>query len=149
MRVLLAIDEFSPSNEAVMEVKNRSWPANTTVLVLHVVEKFVPPAQALWFDGGGDPTSIKEQAKQNAEELVAAAAESLGNTGLRIERLVQFGDPAKVIVNVGKEWNADLIIIGSHRYTGLRRLLSGHVGRSVLSHAPCSIEVAHNKGVRR
>lgn len=42
VRVLLAIDESAASQEAVNEVSRRLWPADTTVRVLHVAEKFVP-----------------------------------------------------------------------------------------------------------
>jgi len=31
------------------------------------------------------------------------------------------GDPRPVIVDETKEWGADLIIVGSHSYTGLKR----------------------------
>ena len=40
------------------------------------------------------------------------------------------------------EWNADLIAIGTHGRTGLRRLLIGSVARNVLHHASASVLVA-------
>ncbi len=148
MRVLLAIDEFSASNEALQVMKERTWPADTTVRVLHVIEKYVPPVQALWYDGGGDPESVQKEVAGNAETLVTTAAQDLKNTGLVIETAVRFGGAAKTIVKEAKEWDANLIVIGSHCYTGLKRL-SGGVARFILSHAPCSVEVAHSKRFQR
>ena len=55
------------------------------------------------------------------------------------------GDPRTVIVDEAKEWSADLIVMGSHGYTGLKRLLLGSVAHSVVSHAPCSVEVVRVK----
>ena len=37
---------------------------------------------------------------------------------------------------------ADLVVLGSHGRTGLRRLLMGSVARNVLLHADCSVLVA-------
>ena len=41
---------------------------------------------------------------------------------------------------------ADLIIMGSHGHTGLRKFLLGSVAQHVISHAPCSVEVARARG---
>ena len=146
MRVVLAIDEFAPSSEAVQVVKAREWPVDTTVRVLHVIEKFVPPVQALWYDAGGDPERVKDEAIENANILVTAAAESLRTANLETETTVRFGNPAKTIVEEAREWQADLIVLGSHRYTGLKRVMSGGVGRAVVAHATCSVEIAHFTG---
>lgn len=53
MRILLALDQSSGSEAALLEVAGRFWAPSTTVRVLHVIEKFVPPAAELWYDGGG------------------------------------------------------------------------------------------------
>ena len=50
MKILLAVTESASSESAVEEIRTRHWPPGTTVRVLHLVEKFVPPAQQLWYD---------------------------------------------------------------------------------------------------
>jgi nucleotide-binding universal stress UspA family protein len=50
-----------------------------------------------------------------------------------------------VIVEEASTWSADLIVMGSHGYTGLTRLLLGSVASYVVNHAPCSVEVARKK----
>jgi nucleotide-binding universal stress UspA family protein len=59
--------------------------------------------------------------------------------------VVRRGDPRSVILEEAKEWDADLIVVGSHGYTGIKRLLLGSVAQSVVSHAPCSVEVVRQK----
>jgi hypothetical protein len=44
-------------------------------------------------------------------------------------------------VDFAEEWDADLVIMGSHGRTGLARLLLGSVARNVLHHASCSVLV--------
>ena len=57
------------------------------------------------------------------------------------------GDPRSAIVDEAEEWGADLIVVGSHGYTGLKRWLLGSVAQSVVGHAPCSVEVVRRKQI--
>lgn len=72
-------------------------------------------------------------------------ADSLRASGLTAETAVRYGDARSVIVDEAKEWDADLIVVGSHGYTGVIRWLLGSVAQSVVSHAPCSVEVVRKK----
>ena len=47
------------------------------------------------------------------------------------------GNPHEEIVNAAKQIGAVLIVIGSHGYTGLGRLLLGSTADRVLQYAPC------------
>ena len=48
---------------------------------------------------------------------------------------------AEVITDVARKKNIDLIVLGSHGRTGLKRLLMGSVTESVIAHAPCPVLV--------
>jgi len=50
-----------------------------------------------------------------------------------------------VIVDEAENWKADLIVVGSHGYTGIKKWLLGSVAQSVVSHAPCSVEVVRHR----
>jgi nucleotide-binding universal stress UspA family protein len=145
MKVLLAIDESPYSEQAVNEVAGRSGSADTMVRVLHTVGRFVPPAQELWYDAGGNLNRAREEIKNISKELTERAADKLRERGLTIETSVRDGEPGPAIVEEAKEWGADLIVVGSHGYTGLKRLLVGSVSRYVVDHAPCPVEVVHAK----
>jgi len=47
------------------------------------------------------------------------------------------------------EWGADLIVVGSHGRTGVKRWLLGSVAGAIVSHAPCSVEVVRRRELRR
>jgi nucleotide-binding universal stress UspA family protein len=49
------------------------------------------------------------------------------------------GEPAAVILEFAAELNCDLIVMGTHGRTGLRRLLLGSVAEEVLRHATCPV----------
>ncbi len=47
------------------------------------------------------------------------------------------GDPVTEILLAAEELGCDLIVMGSHGRTGLRRLMMGSVAESVIRKAPC------------
>lgn len=44
-----------------------------------------------------------------------------------------------------ERWPADLIVIGTHGYTGIKRWLLGSVAQAVVNRAPCSVEVVRKR----
>jgi len=145
MKILLAIDGSEYSAEAVKTVAERPWPEETEVRVLTAVEVVVPPAAEIWYDAGGSLERAQQELRTRAEQLTAGVVETLGAAGLTAEAAVRDGEPRSAIVDEAKEWEADLIVIGSHGYTGLKRWLLGSVAQAVVGHAPCSVEVVRKK----
>jgi nucleotide-binding universal stress UspA family protein len=145
MKILLAVDGSPYSTAAAQSVSKRPWPTETVVRVLSAVEDIVPPASELWYDAGGSLEEANRQITKQAEELTRKIGEAVRASGLTVEMVVRRGDPRSVILEEAKEWDADLIVVGSHGYTGIKRLLLGSVAQSVVSHAPCSVEVVREK----
>ena len=58
-----------------------------------------------------------------------------------IESEVERGRASRVIVEAAADWDADLIVLGSHGYGFWERNLLGSVSDSVVHHAPCSVMV--------
>ena len=144
-RVVVAVDGSEIASEAVATV--RRWPflAMTEIRTLSVA-----PAPASWWpaDMAGRTADVaaadRDAAADNLLEhdtIAAEAAAILRATGFTADSAVRAGSPASEIVAFAKEWNADLVIMGSHGRTGLARLLLGSVARNVLHHASCSVLV--------
>lgn len=55
------------------------------------------------------------------------------------------GPAGPSICRSAKEWDADLVVIGSRCLMGLKELLLGSVSNYVVHHAPCSVQVVHPK----
>jgi len=146
MKVLLAIDGSSYSTAAVELVATRPWPPDTIVRVLMAVEPIMQPPDPWNSMVGVEALELaRKELTSQAEQLVKNVAEKLRKTGLMVETEVSNGDPRSIIVDRAEEWSADLVVVGSHGYTGLKRLLLGSVAQSVVSHAPCSVEVVRKK----
>jgi nucleotide-binding universal stress UspA family protein len=51
------------------------------------------------------------------------------------------GDPAVAISDLARSEGVDLIVMGTHGRTGLRRLLMGSVAEAIVRRAPCPVFV--------
>lgn len=145
MKILLAVDDSEYSNAAVREVAKRPWPRGTSVRVLTVVEPFPPIAIEPWYGGRESLVNIDKEMKKRAQDLLKKTAASLKKMRIKTQSVVLEGDARFVIVHEAEKWKADLIVMGSHGYTGIKRLLLGSVASSVVSHAPCSVEIVKHQ----
>lgn len=87
---------------------------------------------------------------QSLEEAQKQAKSYLDHWQERLSKKVKVwvdvvtGDPAGAIVDTAQEQNVDLIVLRSHGYSGLTRLVLGSVAERVLHEAPCPVLVLHN-----
>jgi nucleotide-binding universal stress UspA family protein len=56
-----------------------------------------------------------------------------------VECQIQDGDAAEAILKTAQQRNCDLIVLGTHGRSGLRRLLVGSVAEAILRRAPCPV----------
>jgi nucleotide-binding universal stress UspA family protein len=143
MKVLLAIDGSVCSLEAVKEVATRRWPEDTVIKVLAVVTAWLPGIPDPFLIGAAMYVDLMESERKRLHKLVETTAAQLSAAcrELRIETMVVDGQPKEVIVEEAEKWGADLILIGSHGYGSVKRLMLGSVSQAVATHAPCSVEI--------
>ena len=145
MRILLPIDGSAPSEHAIDEVAHRPWPSPSTVRILCVIQPYTPPATEIVL-AGATLEEIRERQATEADRLTKQAGEDISAPGrLSVETAIREGDPRTAIVDAAEEWQADLIVVGSHGRTGLKRLMLGSVAQSVVAHAHCSVEVVRRR----
>jgi nucleotide-binding universal stress UspA family protein len=134
-RILVGLDG-SPAPVAVRDVAADLAAAFGARLILfHAVAIPVHlPQQALAVpptDVGG---LLSDMARTQLEELAQARAEL-------VERIqVEIGTAWRAVCDTAKEDAVDLVIIGSHSYGGIDRLL-GTTAAKIVDHAPCSVYV--------
>ncbi|OAI45017.1 hypothetical protein AYO44_13215, partial [Planctomycetaceae bacterium SCGC AG-212-F19] len=56
-----------------------------------------------------------------------------------VQRVLVEGEPIREILRVARDRRADLIVMGTHGWTGLTRLLMGSVAENVVRMAPCAV----------
>jgi nucleotide-binding universal stress UspA family protein len=83
----------------------------------------------------GPAVFVTSQVEQAEAELDAFLASIPADT---LQGTVRVGSPAHVILEVAREWDADLVVLGTHGRRGLPRVFLGSVAETVLRKAPCS-----------
>ncbi len=85
--------------------------------------------------GSIDDKSREEAALSHFSEFLEKHGFSNVNTVVRV------GDPGLEISEYATETNADLIVVPSHGFHGLKRMILGSVAERVIRHAECPVLV--------
>ncbi len=142
MKILLAIDGSSCSDAAINEVVSRPWPKGSFVKVLTAYDPPVVPTPEGWALQANYFDELDAALRRQAQNVVDAALQKLKvNQDYTADGLTVCGPARVVILEEAENWPADLIVVGSHGYSGLKRFLLGSVSHAVVSHAKCSVEV--------
>jgi nucleotide-binding universal stress UspA family protein len=124
--------DFSANSEIAYHVACALAKANgARLVVLNVVPPAIYPA-----DVSIQVIPQPERDRAWCEELFRTQAPV---PGVRIEFRSELGEPVSQINRVAREIHSDLIVMGTHGRTGLRRLVMGSVAEQVLRTAPCPV----------
>ncbi|MGR0481562.1 MAG: universal stress protein [Candidatus Electronema sp. V4] len=81
-----------------------------------------------------------ESAQQKMEEFAESCREQATAAGVSaLHSKVLTGDVAEEILNYSKEVNSNMIIMGTHGYKGLERIMFGSVADKVVKTACCPV----------
>jgi nucleotide-binding universal stress UspA family protein len=130
--VILHPTDFSEHSRAALQLAAAlARDHGARLLLLHVAE--LPAAtygEALLVL---DRAAYADELQGKLERVVVAAPPGC------VERRVVVGDAVSEIVSVAQETPCDLIVMGTHGRTGLRRALLGSVAEQVMRKAPCPV----------
>jgi nucleotide-binding universal stress UspA family protein len=147
MKILIGVDDSLHSAAAIGYVAAAAWPQATKFLVLSAVAPiFVKPGEVEAADAIAQ--LMKEQAKYH-KEIADGAADRLRKANLTVDARMVVGDPRTALLDAARSEHADLIVVGSHGRTGVKKLLLGSVASHVVTHAPCSVLVVRDEGSKR
>jgi nucleotide-binding universal stress UspA family protein len=85
---------------------------------------------------------LTARSNENLLQLIDGRANALRLVAPPVEPCVRFGTPAEALLNVAREFGADLIAVGTHGRRGLSHLLLGSVAEEVMRKASCSVLIA-------
>ena len=134
------------SETAELAVKHAGQLAKDHHARLVVVTAYEPQDDALVKQNEGVPEDIRwaltdrVQAEEKAVHGRQIAAE-LGLKGIVAQAIA--GSPPDVLLEAAKDFDADVIVVGSKGLTGLPIARLGSVASLVAHHAPCDVFIVH------
>ncbi len=135
-RILVPMD-FSPSAHAALELAKNFAKLVTPVHLILVHGYYIPvEIEALALHEG---SVVLEQLSTGAEKGLAAMFAELQDQGISAEYLADHGSPERVIVEMAKRSEVDLIVMGTHGRTGFVHATLGSVAERVVQNSPYPI----------
>jgi len=145
IRIVIGDDGSPEAEAAVAEVSRRTWPAGTEVRVV-AVHQFLLPVETP--NLVMDPAlygKINEDEHSRLKSVIQRASEQLAIPGLKVEPVLDEGDPKEMLLKEARNWNASAIFVGSRGMGRVERILLGSVSSAAVAHAPCTVEVIRNR----
>ncbi len=104
---------------------------------LHLIYVTTPPIPFNYAEGWAldDPPTRMKAAHQHLAKFLD------GKNAAGTKTVIREGDPGSIIAAYADEVHAELIVMPSHGYHGVKRLILGSVAERVLRHASCPILV--------
>ncbi|MGY3213279.1 universal stress protein [Mucilaginibacter sp. HD30] len=147
-KVIIGIDNSKIAEHAAQYGFELARAFKGQVGLVHVIEPTVMPLTGnvdpmlggTMQDMTGNDVELMDIQNQASKRVVEHIVEKFGQ-GISITHFTEFGDTADGIIEAGNEFNADIIVVGTHSRTGLDRLLMGSVAEHVVRHATIPVFV--------
>ena len=161
MKILIACDGSTCADDALDDLPRAGLPREADALIVHVEEQ--------WLSAPIDFETVKEVsvltnsvAAKPMRIMEETQTEIGGESRINLERASQRlgahfpewktetfslkGSPAREIIRLAKEWNADMIVVGSHGHTESKRFMLGSVSQKIVNEAACSVRIVRGQG---
>ncbi|MFH7805736.1 universal stress protein [Acinetobacter sp. BSP-53] len=138
--ILVPVDGSETAYAAVAKAAEFAKAFGSKITVVQVLA--LDPYIAAEYISASQTNDLIERARNAIVDSLAAAKTKFNEQGLEVETKLLEGQVIhREIVRAAEDSHADLIIIGSHGRTGLKKLFLGSVAQSVLgeSHIPVLI----------
>jgi nucleotide-binding universal stress UspA family protein len=140
-KMLIAIDDSKYAEHAAAYGFELANLYKAHVGLVNIVEPVIPPPSGTDLMTGSifesqlstDPEIINIQ-KEASENMIQRTIKNFAGD-LQVSSFTNYGPTADGIITCSNEFNADLIVIGTHTRTGIDRLLMGSVAEHVVRHS--------------
>lgn len=128
-KIVIAVDNDPTSERIALSGFQLGLQLNAEIALLSVVDLTM-----LITEGAVTPKEFADitinDYKKNQQMLVDTVFKEH-----KIWTFVEEGIPHEIILNVAKEWDADIIVLGTHGRTGFSHLIMGSVAEKIVRHS--------------
>jgi len=131
----LALDETGESalREASRLAEQRP---DSELHLVHVVLEETPSASAK------ELVSLEQRLAKAPEQIKAYIEQVWSQVPRKVVAHLRAGAPSRSILQTAVDINADIVVVGTHRRAGLKKLMLGSIAEQVLHHAHCPVLIA-------
>ena len=133
-RIVVPVDFSEHSLKAFRKALAFARQFSAELILVHIVEQIIYPGDWMY-----PPIAMSDIAAEKREEIARKLKALAAGSGVKTREIVRLGRAWQEIVEIAKERKADLVIVATHGYTGLRHVLMGSVAEKVVRHAPCPV----------
>ena len=138
--LMVAVDASEQSRWAAQVAAAFARSLHANVVLVHVMDLATSGASEIAFD----ESELRSALRRRADELFASALAEFPPRH-PVQHLLREGNPGKEVIASAAEWDADLIVMGTHGRGRLASFLLGSTAEAVIRGAHCPVlTVSHD-----
>ena len=146
LRLLVSLDGSELAEEAIEAAELLIGARGAELVLLRVVE---PPPYPLYGPGYAYVPWDEDAERTAARQYLRAQVDRIQARGVRATAQHATGTPARVIGQVARDAEADIVLMATHGRSGLSRLVLGSVATSVLQQAETPVLLVRPVAMRK
>lgn len=138
-KIIIALDDSPASEKIAREGFKMAQQLNAEIALVSVVDTVF-----LMTEGGITPKEMADSIKNDFKKSQQLLIDKIFKSN-KVLTFLEEGKPYEMILKITNEWQADLIIIGTHGRTGLTHLIMGSVAEHVVRHSKIPVLIVPSK----
>lgn len=154
-KILIGLDDSKYAEHAVEYGFKLAHKLHAEVGLVHIVEPIVAAPVAtvegglgMPFDTGTDLVTpeLYQIQDERSRNMIAEANKKYGDNKIHITNFTEYGSTADGILKCAKDFDAELIVIGTHSRSGFDRFLMGSVTEDIVRQSEIPVLIVPMKG---
>jgi nucleotide-binding universal stress UspA family protein len=143
-KIVFCTDFSENANEAFDLAFDLTQKYGAQLLLVHVVPPLVFPSPVMeeFISEQANYQFIEQVIQRSMEQMEATYVSRMGGYG-NFQIQILSGHPASEILNYVEQEKVDLVVMGTHGFTGLAHFFLGSTAEKVVRRARCSVLTCH------
>lgn len=138
-KILITVDDGPSAEKVASEGFRLCKQLNAEIALLSIVDSVI-----LVTNGAITPREMTDMTKNDFKKSHRLLIDKIFKD-YKVWTFIEEGTPYEKILKVAEEWQADLIVLGTHGRTGLSHLLMGSVAEKVIRHSTKPLFIVPSK----
>jgi len=141
-RIMVAIDDSFATSKVLTAAIELAVQQGARLAICHAIDETIFAQREAAIMLSSSVGQVTRNLKNSAQEFVDQAAEMVRKAGVEFETLIvesELGHVADMLAQASAEWQADLLVVGTHGRRGVERFFVGSVAEKLVSKASTSL----------